>query len=258
VARMPGAIWEPKNIGDRARRNKGRGVVFHVAVSNSDDLHPGPDADWHFYVNRRGQIFQYIDTDYQCWAQSQGNKSLVGVETEGGLDDPDTPQVETADTEPWSEAALDANARIARWLHENEGAPLKLMQDSRLSSTGIGWHRLGIDPWRVSGGESWSASRGKRCPGDAKINQMPEILRRALGNPVEDDLPNPDDLFNAPLFTDNPGTPEARTVRLRDVLNEIREAANRPVIDPDVITAAVAAGVKAGIESVTVTLKEDQ
>jgi hypothetical protein len=58
-----------------------------------------------------------------------------------------------------------------------------------------------------------------------------------LTTTTEDDLPTPDDLFNAALFTDNPGTPEARTIRLRDFFAEIRAA----VADPAKLAADVAA-----------------
>src|SRR5690606_19929843 len=66
---------------------------------------------------------------------------------------------------------------------------LRLATDSRPgpSSHGVSWHRLGIDgnfpggllKGRVSGGLKYSNARGKVCPGDAKIRQIPGILERA-------------------------------------------------------------------------------
>jgi hypothetical protein len=180
MARMPEAIWTPKAIGSRSRRSKGRGVVYHVAVSEAQNLMPGPDADWHFYVAKDGRIYQYIDTDFQAWASRDGNASMIAVETQGGVNDPQG--------ERWTAAQVASLAGIARFAHTSEGVPLQLMQSSLPSERGLGWHRLGIDPWRVSGGELWSGARGKVCPGDAKIAQMPEVLRLAL-NGAEDDMP---------------------------------------------------------------------
>ena len=87
MSRMPGAIWTPKNVAGRSARRKGRGVCFHVAVSDAQNLMPGPDADWHFYVAKDGRIYQYIDTDLQAWATRDGNGSLIAVETQGGVTD---------------------------------------------------------------------------------------------------------------------------------------------------------------------------
>jgi hypothetical protein len=51
------------------------------------------------------------------------------------------------------------------------------------------------------------------------------VQAELTGTPVEDDMPTPDDLFDAAIFTDNPGTPQERKIRLRDVLDEIRSVA---------------------------------
>ena len=181
MARMPGATWQPKAVGGRSARRKGRCVVYHVAVSEAQSLMPGPNADWHFYVARDGRIYQYIDTDLQAWANGAANASAISVETQGG--------VVNAQGEPWSVAQVKSLAAIARWANQTEGIPLRLMQNSRPEEKGLGWHRLGCDPWRVAGGELWSSARGKICPGDAKIAQMPDVLRQALnGAQPEDDV----------------------------------------------------------------------
>lgn len=177
---MPGAVRSPFPTPGRARRRKGRGVAYHVAVSEAESLRPWPGADWHFYVSKKGTIYQFIDTDLQSWTTGAGNSSMIGVETEGGVHNPET--------EPWTDAQLDALARIARWAHETEGIPLRLMKSSHPSERGLGWHKLGVRPWVVPGGELWSSAYGKICPGRAKIAQMPEVLRRAQGTDQEDDM----------------------------------------------------------------------
>lgn len=64
---------------------------------------------------------------------------------------------------------------------------------------------------------------------------------------ISGDKWTPGDTFGAPLFTDNPGTPQAQTVRLRDFYTELRRnaalAATRPVteVDEDALAEALAA-----------------
>src|SRR5690606_11798067 len=68
--------------------------------------------------------------------------------------------------------------------------PNKIAADSIPSGTsshGLSWHRLGIDgnfpsgllAGRKPGGMKYSNSRGKVCPGDAKIRQVADVFARA-------------------------------------------------------------------------------
>lgn len=186
---MPGAVWRPIPISpDRPRRRKGRGVCLHVAVSEAPSLFgffSTSTSDSHFYVNKAGVIEQYVDTDLVAYANADGNASLISVETQGGVTSPDT--------EPWTDAQLDGLAAICRWARDVEGVPLQVMPDSRPTSRGIGWHRLGVRPYVVSGGEVWSSSYGKTCPGTRKISQVPEVVRRASPAPPPDPTPPPED-----------------------------------------------------------------
>jgi hypothetical protein len=187
VAVMPGAVWRPITVpgGLTRRTSKGRAVVLHVAVSEATSLfgffNNNPSANSHFYVAKDGTIEQYVDTDYQSWASMQANASTISVETQGGVTDPDG--------EPWTAAQVASLARICAWAHATEGTPLAPMLDSKPASTGVGYHKLGINPWRVSGGEIWSSSVGKICPGAAKIAQIPAIIAAAISGTEEDDMP---------------------------------------------------------------------
>lgn len=189
---LPGAVWQPVEVGNRSARRKGRGLVGHVAVSSSKNLAPGPlasrSADWHFYLPKDGPAIQYIDMDLQSWATSAGNSSLVAFESEGGLGT--TAQV---NAEPWTANQLNWAARILRHLHDTEGVPLQAMPDSRTNSRGFGTHRLGISPWRVADGEVWSSANGKLCPGDAKVAQVPQIIELARAGAGGDDDMTPDE-----------------------------------------------------------------
>ena len=175
---VPGAVWQPVDVGNRPARRKGRGLVGHVAVSSSKNLVPGPlatrSSDWHFYLPKTGPAVQYIDMDLQCWATSAGNASLVAFESEGGMG-----SSVQLNAEPWTDNQCQWAARILRHLHDTEGVPLQAMPDSRPTSRGFGTHRLGISPWRGAGGEVWSSANGKECPGNTKVSQVPHIIQLA-------------------------------------------------------------------------------
>ncbi|MEP6528168.1 MAG: hypothetical protein ABJA86_13515, partial [Nocardioidaceae bacterium] len=87
----------------------------------------------------------------------------------------------------WTKAQLDAIARIVAWAAKTHDFPVRAMENSKSAQRGVGWHRLGIDSsppyqpgYRVRGGEHWSTSVGKVCPGDRRIAQVKsEIIPRA-------------------------------------------------------------------------------
>jgi hypothetical protein len=198
---FPGAIWRPIPVSpSRPKRGKGRAVILHVAVSEGASLFPifsTTGNDSHLYVRKDGSVEQYIDLELVAYASIAANANTISVETQGGVTNPDG--------EPWTAAQVATLARIARWAHDTEGVPLSLMPNSLPASKGIGHHRLGIDPWRVAGGEVWSSSRGKLCPGAAKIAQIPQIITAAIG-PIPPTPPTPPAL----------GAPDMRLARTPD------------------------------------------
>jgi peptidoglycan hydrolase-like protein with peptidoglycan-binding domain len=185
VAWYPGALR--KEITKwRTPINGPRGFVFHVAVSEAASLYgyfSGAAVCSHFYVRKDGVVEQYVDTRFRAPANYQGNPTLISVETQGG--------VNNAQGEPWTPQQVEALAQLSRWVHQTHGITLSLMPNSKPSSVGFGYHRQGIDPWRVSGGEKWSTSAGKICPGNGKIGQIPSILTAAGGVTVPVDNGTP-------------------------------------------------------------------
>ena len=177
---VPGALWHPIDVGQRAARTKGRGLVGHVAVSNNTLLVPGPLAtrpsDWHFYLPKQpyptGEKFaQLIDLNLQSWSNYDGNSSLAAFESQGGVG---------ADVNgPWTENQLESAAIILAHLHATEGVPLQDMGNSLPTSRGFGVHRYGVDPYRISGGEKWSTVYAKTCPGDQRFAQRGDVIARA-------------------------------------------------------------------------------
>lgn len=155
-----------------------RGWVLHVAVSESLFPSYGRGLGAHFYVRRLGSFAQQIDTKFRGGHAYQGNATLLGIETQGGM--------KNAQGEPWTPEQVETIAWIIAMGNIKHGIPIKVMANSRPSSKGVGTHRLGCTgnyskgrPGRVAGGEVWSTARGKVCPGDAKIDQVAEIVKRA-------------------------------------------------------------------------------
>lgn len=191
---MPGAIRKELTVqkGRKPMATYNR-VGLHIAVSESKSLfgyfNQAGHPDSHFYV-RRGTpeqlaahqpatIEQYVDTALRANADYEANDATISVETQGGLNN--------ADVEHWDESQILALASIVAWAIATHGIKPQLASDSVAfsdTSKGVSWHRLGIDPWRKPNGMHYSTSRGKRCPGDARIAQIPQILELAVGTPV--------------------------------------------------------------------------
>jgi len=174
MAIYPGAVYKPTSFGGHTPRIKGQRGILHVAVSGARSLPPWNQNTWHFYVAADGYCEQYVDTDWCAWASVDANTDALSIETQGGLGT--SAQV---NAEPWTPAAAARIADIMRWANATEGIPLAVLPDSKAGRRGWGPHRLGINPWRVAGGQVWSNSNGKECPGDTKVAQVADIIRLA-------------------------------------------------------------------------------
>lgn len=189
MARYPKAIWKPVTAKKRLRMLRYDRFNLHVAVSETSSLHSffnrNGNPDSHFYVRKDGTVEQYVDTSMRAYCDVEGNSTTISVETQGGL--------KNDQGEPWTDEQMIALAELWAWVRKTHGVKQKIAVDSRPnknSSRGLSYHRLGIDPWRVSGGLRYSNSRGKICPGDAKIAQVPEIHK--LSQPKQKPKPKPE------------------------------------------------------------------
>lgn len=168
------ATWYPRAVRKPISRNHGgprrstRGIIQHVDAGGAESLqgwfnNPAASASSHFYVKYTGVVEQYLDADLIAWTQRDGNATCIGIETQGKGDG------------AWTQAQFDALVALNRWLCDRYGIPKQSMGNSKPSSRGLGYHRMGIDPWRVSGGEVWGP-RGKVCPGDLRVNQFNALV----------------------------------------------------------------------------------
>lgn len=201
IVRFPGALWLPISRNYGGLRSSTRGVVLHVAASEAKSLrgwfnNPDARASSHLYVRRDGTIEQYVSMDHTAWTSGSGSASTVGVETQG------------MGSGEWTGAQVTALVRIVQWCQDRYGFPLRAMTSSKAGQEGVGWHALGVprrrgDKTSQTGGQLWSSSAGKVCPGAQRIRQIPEIVTRAGGKaatPAPAPTPTPAPKRKAPTM----------------------------------------------------------
>lgn len=181
MALYPDAIQRP--ISRFRTAMKPVRINLHTAVTNAASLYgffnrPGQVCS-HFYVREDGTVEQYVDTRYRAAADLQGNPDTISIETWDGY-----PHgwKNGSDVPAWTPQQVTALAKLTRWIlatHKNIPAQLASNSKPGKTSHGLSFHRLGVDPWRASGGLKYSNARGKVCPGDRRVAQIPEILKLA-------------------------------------------------------------------------------
>lgn len=169
----------------------------------------------HFGLAGSGRLVQWQDLDFQADANRDGNHRCISIET---ADRGETfPDWSGSDVPAWTPAQVGVLVDLVGWLCDTYGIPKVLVPDSRPGRRGIAYHRMGVPhstgdpdapggPWLRPGGERWTDSVGKVCPGDRRIAQLREIvIPRLQGDPGIPVTPPPeeDDMFT---FT-GPGRP---------------------------------------------------
>lgn len=129
----------------------------------------------HFHVAKSGVVEQYVDTVNGDAASFRGNRRSIGIETQGLA------------RGSWTDAQINALARLMAWINREHGIPLVQVSSSRRGTRGVGYHALGVPATRAqahagvsqTGGELWSPDVGKVCPGPERIAQIPGLIRLA-------------------------------------------------------------------------------
>jgi hypothetical protein len=185
MALYAGATWNPL-ASDWASQGIIIGpkrVILHTMVGSltgtdsyfRSDGYAGDES--HFGVGYDGTTYQWQDTSRRADANVTANKDSISIETA------DTGTGFAAwvgsDVPAWTAAQLTRLADLVAWCCVTHNIPCTLLPDSLAGRTGVGYHRLGIDPWRVPDGEYWSSHTGKVCPGDRRVAQIPGILTAA-------------------------------------------------------------------------------
>lgn len=160
------------------------GNVFHVAVSESSDLHdyfngPSGGIESHGYIRRDGTVVQYRALDREADAQAAGNSFMRGGKRCGLL------SWETQGMGPgeWTPEQVATIRRIMQWTHDEWGIPLR--QAPAWNEPGNGYHSLF--------GE-WNPNK-HTCPGPDRIRQWPTIING------EDDMPTAAEVAKATIHT---------------------------------------------------------
>jgi hypothetical protein len=141
------------------------GNVFHVAVSESADLHdyfsgPSGGIESHGYIRRDGSVIQYRTLDREADAQAAGNSFTYQGKLCGFL------SWETQGMGPgeWTPDQVATIRRIMQWTHDHLGTPLG--QAPAWNRPGNGYHSLFPE---------WNPNKHS-CPGPDRIRQWPSIV----------------------------------------------------------------------------------
>jgi hypothetical protein len=166
------------------------------------------------------RVLQWQDRAYRADANLEGNPRVISVETAdtrgefGRWTGVNVPAWSSWQLQALEDLLVWECSRAAHvgcppsWRCHQVGIPAVLIPDTRPGRRGIGYHRQGVDPWRVAGGEVWSRSRGKVCPGDRRVKQIPALVDRVAARlappapkppakpapPKEDDDVTPEDI----------------------------------------------------------------
>lgn len=179
----PGANYRPLAVGQPGYLSGHDLVLLHTMVGSlwgtdayfRREGYSGTES--HFGVGPDGEVLQWVDLERRADANLYANDNAISIETAdfgsgfgewGGSNVP-----------AWTTAQLEAIAQIVAWCCARWNIPCSLIPDSRPGRRGVGYHRQGIDPYRAAGGEQWSTSTGKVCPGDRRVAQIPQVISRA-------------------------------------------------------------------------------
>lgn len=186
----PGARWRPLGPEQPAKMSAHDLIILHTMVGTlwgtdsyfMDGGYTGVES--HFGVGFDGEVLQWTDLESRADANLDDNFNAISIETadmgEG------FPAWGGSDVPAWTDAQIEAIAQIVAWCCKLKNIPCQLVPDSKAGRRGIAYHRQGVDSiplyqptYRVSGGRHWSTKIGKVCPGDRRVAQVPEVIKRA-------------------------------------------------------------------------------
>lgn len=167
-----------------------RWITVHTAVGTLAGTEawftPSGRPYSHFGVGGDGTIRQWQDLRFRAASDKDGNPYSISIECEdrGAL----FPTWSGSTVPMFTARQADALEVLLSWLCHRFGLPKSAIDSSCPHERGIGWHRLGIDPYRRAGCLSWSSAYAKACPGDNRIAQLRDEIIPNVSSP-EDDMP---------------------------------------------------------------------
>lgn len=145
------------------------------AFFDVDDADPDDDIDGafsHFGLAANGHFEQWMPIDRAAASDLEGNDYTISVEVEDK--GPFFPQWSGSDVPAMTGNQVVVLRLFTRWLIQEDWIPPRIATTS--CQRGLGFHRLGIDPWRNGSCPKFSSHRGKACPGDRRVKQYLEDI----------------------------------------------------------------------------------
>lgn len=168
MARYPAAIQKPASPSNYSTRLcYPKFIVVHVMEGTLDGTaswfaNPKAQVSSHFGIGRDGTVYQFVDTDYQAWAEQDFNAVAISIEHEGYSGFPLTPKQE--------EAAI----LLCKWIHAKSGVPLKRQSNPNALVGGI----IGHGQLGMAGGNH------PECPGAPILNDYNRMVRKMNPSPI--------------------------------------------------------------------------
>lgn len=138
----------------------------------------------HFGTGPDGEVRQWQDLAYRAASDLYGNPYCISIENaDKGAG---YPAWSGSDVPRFTDDQADALVELLSWLCHRFGLPRSAIKTSCPHERGIGWHRLGVDPYRDKNcGVKWSSAYGKVCPGDKRIDQLVNEIIPRVSTPAD-------------------------------------------------------------------------
>jgi len=200
MSRMSGAAWVPLPHFSTTEMTAHNIICIHTMVGSlmgTDGYFRSitTGVNSHYGTGGAGEpIRQWGDTKFRSGANLNGNGDCITIEdADMGPGFPAWDTSNPANVPPFTDQQVEDIAHIlawessiaahaacpTSWACHRSGIPLEMIPDTLPGRRGIGYHRQGVDPYRVSGGVLWSSKYAKACPADRRYSQIPQIIARA-------------------------------------------------------------------------------
>ena len=171
----PAAVWMPIRANGTQSSITARALVIHAPVDAEGatgrsmyDWYNSQGNETHFYIDKNGVLFQYLDTNIRGDAQYSANAFALSVEVHDGRGS----HPDWRATPPMTDVQMATLHDLAIWCHVVEGIPLTLV--GSVTGSGIGYHQE-FSAWN---------RKAHDCPGAQRVAQIKYDLIPSLTTTV--------------------------------------------------------------------------
>jgi hypothetical protein len=206
--RLPGARWKPfteRSVSALPWTGPGA-IIGHTIVGTRDgawDYHNEPGQPYvQLYYDGHGEALQVTGLEYRAAGTLQLNPHVIAIEVADKGPGFPTWNSQCGNVPAMTDAQVEALIRDCAWMCVALGIDPRELQSTCEALPGglggIGWHRMGIDPWRAPGCPLTSKAEGKCCPDWRRIGQwhsdiIPGVRALVLGHKPPTPTPDPED-----------------------------------------------------------------